>query len=51
MESSFFSGTPGEGRRGWETVVMTPKHTKGVKGTVGEGAEGKKTKVTQQEGG
>ena len=32
---------------GRETVVMPPKQTKRVTGTVGEGATGKKTKATQ----
>jgi hypothetical protein len=43
----FFPGTRGEERRGWETVVMSPKQTKWVKGTVGQGVSGKKAKVNQ----
>ena len=38
-------------RLGWETVVIPTKPTKCVKGSVGEGEEGKKAKVTQHEGG
>ncbi len=36
---------------GRETVVMSPKPTKRVKGSVGEGVGGKKTEVTQHAGG
>ncbi len=36
---------------GWETAVMPPKQTKRAKGTVGEGAAGKKAKATQHAGG
>ena len=38
-------------RLGWETVVIPTKPTNRVKGSVGEGEEDKKAKVTHHAGG